>query len=59
MKKILDGKNIIVTGTAKGMGRQMVELFAENGSNVFAHARTETEEREEVHEQDRKLHGNL
>lgn len=44
MKKILEGKNIIVTGTAKGMGKQMVEVFAENGANVFAHARTETEE---------------
>ena len=44
MEKILEGKNIIVTGTAKGMGKQMVETFAENGANVFAHARTETDE---------------
>ncbi len=44
MSKLLEGKNIIVTGTAKGMGKQMVETFAENGANVFAHARTETEE---------------
>jgi len=43
-KKILEGKTIIVTGTAKGMGRQMVETFSANGANVFAHARTETEE---------------
>lgn len=44
MNKLLEGKTIIVTGTAKGMGKQMVETFAENGANVFAHARTETEE---------------
>ena len=44
MSKLLQGKNIIVTGTAKGMGRQMVETFASNGANVFAHARTETDE---------------
>jgi len=42
--KLLEGKTVIVTGTAKGMGRQMVELFAENGANVFAHARTASEE---------------
>ena len=43
-KKILEGKTVIVTGTAKGMGKQMVQTFAENGANVFAHARTETDE---------------
>lgn len=44
MEKILANKNIIVTGTAKGMGKQMIETFASNGANIFAHARTETEE---------------
>ena len=44
MSKLLENKTVIVTGTAKGMGHQMVETFAENGANVFAHARTETEE---------------
>ncbi len=42
--KMLEGKTVIVTGTAKGMGHKMVEIFAANGANVFAHARTETEE---------------
>ncbi len=42
--KILSGKNILVTGTARGMGRQMVETFAEMGANVFAHARKFTEQ---------------
>lgn len=44
MNKLLEGKNVIVTGTAKGMGKQMIETFTENGANVFAHARTETDE---------------
>ena len=44
MTKLLEGKNVIVTGTAKGMGKSMVETFAKNGANVFAHARIETEE---------------
>lgn len=43
-KRMLEGKTVIVTGTAKGMGRQMVETFAQNGANIFAHARTESEE---------------
>lgn len=43
-KKLLEGKNIVVTGSARGMGHQMITLFAENGANVFAHARVETEE---------------
>ncbi len=43
-EKILEGKNVIVTGTARGMGRQMVETFAANGANVFAHARMETDD---------------
>ena len=44
MERILEGKSIIVTGTAKGMGKQMVETFAKNGATVFAHARNETAE---------------
>ena len=41
---LLEGKNIVVTGTAKGMGKQMVKTFAENGANVFACARKQTQE---------------
>lgn len=44
MKGILDGKTIIVTGTSRGIGKKMVEMFAEQGSSVFALARSETEE---------------
>lgn len=47
MKKILDSHNIIVTGTSRGMGKQMVETFAAFGANVIAHARIEKKEHEE------------
>ena len=43
-QKLLLDKNIIVTGTARGMGKQMLETFAANGANIFAAARTDTEE---------------
>ncbi len=41
---MLLGKNIIVTGTARGMGRQMVETFADNGANIWAMARSQNDE---------------
>lgn len=41
--RLLDNKNIIVTGTSRGMGRQMIETLAEHGANVFAHARKDTD----------------
>lgn len=41
--RILSGRTIIVTGTARGIGKTMVETFASNGANVVACARTETE----------------
>lgn len=46
-KKLLEGKTVIVTGTAKGMGKQMIETFANHGATIFAHARVETEEHQE------------
>ena len=33
---ILEEKNIILTGSNRGLGRAMLETFAKNGSNVFA-----------------------
>lgn len=47
MMELLKGKNIIVTGTTRGVGRCMVETFAKNGASVFAHARKESEEHKE------------
>ncbi len=36
---ILEGKNTIITGARRGIGRATVEVFARNGSNVWACAR--------------------
>ena len=42
--QLLQGKNAIVTGTARGIGHKIVEVFAANGANVWACARKQTEE---------------
>lgn len=42
--RILENKNVILTGTGRGIGRAMLERFASNGANIWAHARKETEE---------------
>lgn len=41
---ILKGKNAVITGCARGIGRAMLERFAKYGSNVWACARTLTPE---------------
>lgn len=38
---MLKGKNAIITGARRGIGRATVEVFAENGANVWACARKE------------------
>jgi len=38
---LLRGKNAIVTGSNRGIGQAILSKFAENGANVFAHARKE------------------
>ncbi len=43
---LLKGKNIIVTGSARGIGQCMVDLFAKNGANVWAIARMRDEKHE-------------
>ena len=48
MGRLLENKTIIVTGTAKGMGQKMVEIFTDNGANVIAHARTVRESHKEL-----------
>lgn len=45
-KKLLLGKNAIITGTARGMGNKMMEVFAENGANIWACARSKNEKLE-------------
>jgi 3-oxoacyl-[acyl-carrier protein] reductase len=39
---ILKGKNVIITGTNRGIGQAMLRAFAQNGASIWAHARIET-----------------
>ena len=41
---LLSGKNAIITGTNRGIGRAVLETFAAQGANIYAHARSETPE---------------
>jgi len=41
---LLSGKTAIITGTNRGIGKAVLEIFAANGANIYAHARTETPE---------------
>lgn len=41
---ILTGKTAVVTGSNRGIGRELVTRFAEEGADIWACARTETEE---------------
>lgn len=43
---MLKGKNIIVTGVNRGIGEAIVKLFAHNGANIWACARSKNPEME-------------
>ena len=43
-ERLLSGKNIIITGATRGIGNTILKLFAENGANIWACARTVNEE---------------
>lgn len=39
MRDLLSGKNVIITGTRRGIGRATAEVFASQGANIWACAR--------------------
>ena len=41
---MLKGKTAIITGSNRGIGKVILETFAQNGADIFAHARKETPE---------------
>ena len=40
---LLKNKNVIITGSAQGIGKVMLEVFARNGANIWACARSPTD----------------
>ena len=42
--KLLEGKNAVITGCNRGIGRAVLDSFAEQGANVFACVRSVNEE---------------
>jgi 3-oxoacyl-[acyl-carrier protein] reductase len=44
MDKLLSGKNCIVTGGSKGIGRAIVELFLREGGSVYYFSRSEADD---------------
>lgn len=45
---MLEGKNVFVTGTNRGIGKAILTKCAKNGANIWAHARHETDEFKEL-----------
>lgn len=51
---VLSGKNAIITGTNRGIGKELLLQFAKEGANIWACARQKTEEFEAFLEEVRK-----
>ncbi len=45
---MLEGKNVFVTGTNRGIGKAILTECAKNGANIWAHTRHETDEFKEL-----------
>lgn len=41
---LLQGKTALITGCSRGIGKSILEVFAQNGANIFASFRSESEE---------------
>ncbi|MBR0205049.1 MAG: SDR family NAD(P)-dependent oxidoreductase, partial [Synergistaceae bacterium] len=39
--KLLEGKSAIITGSSRGIGREIARLFAENGAGLVIHGTSE------------------
>jgi len=42
--KLLEGKNILITGSNRGIGKATVEFCAKQGANIWAHARSASDD---------------
>ena len=36
---LLSGKTVVITGSNRGIGREILKIFSENGANIFACSR--------------------
>ena len=54
---LLKGKNVIITGCARGIGKQMLTAFAQNGANVWACCRAQTQEFDKFTSELAETHG--
>ena len=41
---MLKNKTALITGTNRGLGKAILEEFAQNGANIIAHARKKSDE---------------